>query len=77
MAFDTDTITVPAGAEVTMNFDNQDQGIPHNVAVYDSPLRSEAIFVGEIITGVARPPTRSRPCPSPGPTTSSVTFTPT
>jgi plastocyanin len=52
-AFDTETITVPAGAEVTMVFDNQDQGIPHNVAVYDSSLRSEQIFVGDIITGPA------------------------
>jgi glucose/arabinose dehydrogenase/plastocyanin len=53
IAFDTSTITVPAGATVTMVFNNQDDGIPHNVAVYDSPLRSEAIFVGEIITGPA------------------------
>lgn len=53
IAFDTSTITVPAGATVTMVFNNQDDGIPHNVAVYDSPLRSEAIFVGEFITGPA------------------------
>jgi glucose/arabinose dehydrogenase/plastocyanin len=53
IAFDTSTITVPAGATVTMVFNNQDDGIPHNVAVYDSPLRSEAIFVGEITTGPA------------------------
>lgn len=53
LAFDTDTITVPAGANVTMVFDNQDGGIPHNVAVYDGPLRTEAIFVGEIINGPA------------------------
>jgi glucose/arabinose dehydrogenase/plastocyanin len=53
LAFDTGTITVPAGAEVTMVFDNQDDGVPHNVAVYDSPLRSESIFVGEVIDGPA------------------------
>jgi glucose/arabinose dehydrogenase/plastocyanin len=53
LAFDTGTITVPAGAEVTMVFDNQDDGVPHNVAVYDSPLRAEQIFVGEIIDGPA------------------------
>ncbi len=52
-AFDTDTITVPAGANVTVNFTNKDDGIPHNFAVYDSSLRSEQIFVGEIITGPA------------------------
>jgi len=53
IAFNTSTITVPAGAEVTVNFDNQDGGIPHNFAVYDSSLRSEQIFVGDIITGPA------------------------
>ncbi|WP_214040987.1 cupredoxin domain-containing protein [Methanoculleus sp.] len=52
-AFDLEAITVPAGANVTMAFDNRDGGIPHNVAVYDSPARAEAIFVGEIITGPA------------------------
>ena len=51
--FDTDTITVPAGANVTILFKNEDQGIPHNVAVYDSSLRSERVFVGEVITGPA------------------------
>ncbi|WP_442919434.1 cupredoxin domain-containing protein, partial [Methanoculleus sp.] len=52
-AFDLETVTVPAGANVTMGFDNQDGGIPHNVAVYNSPARAEEIFVGEIITGPA------------------------
>ncbi len=51
MAFDTSTITVPAGAEVTMVFDNQDDGIPHNVAVYMDSSAAEEIFVGETITG--------------------------
>ena len=53
IAFDTDTVTVPAGANVTVIFNNKDSGIPHNFAVYDSSLRSERIFVGEIITGPA------------------------
>ncbi len=53
LAFDTSTITVPAGAEVTVNFDNQDDGIPHNVAVYTDSSAAEEIFVGEIITGGA------------------------
>ncbi|MCM2466566.1 hypothetical protein DIC75_09660 [Methanoculleus sp. CWC-02] len=51
MAFDTSTITVPAGAEVTMVFDNQDDGILHNVAVYTDSSATEEIFVGETITG--------------------------
>ncbi len=51
MAFDTDTITVPAGAEVTINFDNQDDGIPHNFAVYENSTAQDPIFQGEIVTG--------------------------
>ncbi|MDV2482473.1 hypothetical protein F8E02_10765 [Methanoculleus sp. Wushi-C6] len=52
-AFDTEAITVPAGAVVTVFFRNEDQGIPHNLAVYDSSLRSERFFMGEFITGPA------------------------
>jgi plastocyanin len=51
MAFDTETITVPAGAEVTVNFDNQDDGIPHNLAVYTDSSGATAIFVGDTVTG--------------------------
>ncbi|WP_221056356.1 cupredoxin domain-containing protein [Methanoculleus chikugoensis] len=52
-AFNTSTITVPAGANVTVHFVNKDDGISHNFAVYDSNLRSRSIFVGDIITGPA------------------------
>ncbi len=51
MKFNTSTITVPAGATVTMNFDNQDSGIPHNVAVYEDKTAAKSIYKGEIITG--------------------------
>ena len=50
-AFNTSTITVPAGANVTVNFDNQDAGIGHNFAVYDSASMKKTIFKGEIISG--------------------------
>lgn len=51
IAFDTSTITVPAGADVTVNFDNEDNGIPHNFAVYTDSSASQSIFVGDTITG--------------------------
>jgi plastocyanin len=51
IAFDKSTITVPAGAQVTINFDNQDSGIPHNFALYTDSSAKTSIFVGEIITG--------------------------
>jgi plastocyanin len=53
LAFNASTIMVPAGAEVTVNFDNMDDGILHNVAVYTDSSATEEIFVGETITGPA------------------------
>ena len=52
--FSTEIITVPAGAEVTIEFDNRDDGVPHNVAVYTDATAADAIFVGEIVTGPVR-----------------------
>jgi len=51
MAFNTTTITVPAGAEITVKFDNQDNGIPHNLAVYQDKTAATQIYKGDIIVG--------------------------
>jgi len=51
IAFNKNTITVPAGAQVTVNFDNQDSGTPHNFAVYTDSSASKSVFVGQIIAG--------------------------
>jgi plastocyanin len=51
-AFNTSLISVPAGAAVTIRFNNQDPGVPHNLAIYDSPAQLTNLFRGEIITGV-------------------------
>ena len=51
MAFDIRTITVPAGAYVTVHFTNSDSGIPHNVAFYDSSRAQTVLFQGAVITG--------------------------
>ncbi len=53
IAFDRSRITVPAGSQVTINFDNRDAGIPHNFALYADSTASAPIFKGEIITGPA------------------------
>lgn len=58
-AFSLSTMTVPAGAEVTIDFDNQDAGTAHNFSVYRGESEStgmvtEPIFIGAIITGPAR-----------------------
>jgi plastocyanin len=52
MAFDKSTITVRAGASVTINFSNQDSGVPHNFAVYTNSSATTSIFVGTRVTGV-------------------------
>lgn len=54
IAFDKNTITVPAGTEITVSFDNQDANIPHNFAVYDTEAAQRVIFQGNIITGPAK-----------------------
>lgn len=54
IAFDKTTITVPAGAKVTINFDNRDQGIPHNFALYKDQNYTQAIFRGQNVTGPAK-----------------------
>jgi glucose/arabinose dehydrogenase/plastocyanin len=50
IAFDKNTITVPAGALVEMEFTNHDAA-PHNFALFRSSAAQEVIFRGEIITG--------------------------
>jgi plastocyanin len=51
IAFDQSRITVPAGSQVTINFDNRDAGIPHNFALYADVSATAPLFKGEIITG--------------------------
>jgi len=49
-AFDVSRITVPAGAQVTVEFENEDSA-PHNVAFYTTPSLTSTIYKGKIITG--------------------------
>jgi glucose/arabinose dehydrogenase/plastocyanin len=60
LAFDRTTITVPRGSSVTVTFNNQDAGVPHNVAFYTDSSASTAIYKGQVVTG---------------PTTTTYTFT--
>lgn len=62
-AFDTSEISLPAGGEVLIAFDNRDT-LPHNVAVY-TEQGGQALFQGEIITGPATTEYRF-PAPEPG-----------
>jgi plastocyanin len=54
LAFDTSTLTIPAGAPSTLRFDNKDAGTPHNIAIYPSESdQTSPLFRGEIVTGPA------------------------
>lgn len=53
IAFDTDTISLPADRPSSLTFDNRDPGVPHNIAIYTDESLSEALFQGEIVTGPA------------------------
>lgn len=54
IAYNLSTITVPAGDQVIVNFDNQDSGIPHNFSVYTDSSATTVIFKGQIIIGLAK-----------------------
>lgn len=49
--FNMSTITVPAGAQVTVNFDNQDSGVQHNIAFYTDSSASNTIYRSLVTTG--------------------------
>ena len=49
--FNTDTLVVPAGAEVRLSFDNQDGGVNHNVAVYTDKGAKQNLFRGDLFQG--------------------------
>lgn len=58
LLFNLSTITVPHGATITVNFQNNDAGIQHNFSVYQSGSASTGnatgpIFVGKLISGVS------------------------
>lgn len=49
--FAKDCLAAPADQGFTIEFDNQDAGVPHNVAIYDGPGSDKALFKGEIVVG--------------------------
>ena len=52
VAYETASITVPAGAPFTIRFVNKDAGIPHNVAIHEESGTGPEIYQGEIFNGV-------------------------
>jgi drug/metabolite transporter (DMT)-like permease len=62
--FSTDALSVPSDEAFTIDFDNQDPAVSHNVVVYDGPdAESPALVTGELITGPARVEVAVEPVP--------------
>lgn len=51
IAFTPTELTLPAGKPFTLAFDNQDAGVPHDVAIKDAS--GAEVFKGDIVTGPA------------------------
>jgi len=52
--FSSRTMSAPAGSAVTIVFNNQDNGVLHNVSIYESSQARNAILVGELFAGPAK-----------------------
>ena len=52
LRFDRSEIAAPAGAPFVVVFDNQ-EGVPHNVAIYTDESASRGLYVGQIFGGPA------------------------
>ncbi|HEV7604652.1 MAG TPA: cupredoxin domain-containing protein [Candidatus Limnocylindrales bacterium] len=51
LKFDAATLTAPAGKPFQILFDNQDQGVPHNVAIHQGDASGPEVFKGEVFNG--------------------------
>jgi len=53
IAFDTDTLNLPADTPTTLTFENKDANTPHNFAIYEDDTATTPLFQGDIVTGPA------------------------
>ncbi|HLB39051.1 MAG TPA: cupredoxin domain-containing protein [Actinomycetota bacterium] len=53
LLFDPTELSLPAGETSTITLDNQDGGIPHNIAIYTDDSYSKALYTGELFPGAA------------------------
>ncbi len=51
IAFDTDTIELPADTPATIVFDNRDAGVQHNIAIFEDDTLATVLFKGDLVTG--------------------------
>jgi plastocyanin len=51
LKFDSKTLVAAAKSDITVRFENDDDGILHNLAVYRDKSTKERIFAGELVNG--------------------------
>jgi plastocyanin len=52
IAYDTDSLEVPANTPFQIVFTNNDAGIPHNVAIHEGSPTGPLVWSGDIFNGV-------------------------
>jgi plastocyanin/uncharacterized membrane protein len=50
-SFVPDLLAAPAGEPFGLAFENQDAGVPHNVAIYKDDSATQSLFVGDLVDG--------------------------
>jgi plastocyanin/uncharacterized membrane protein len=50
-SFSSDRLNAPAGEPFSLAFDNEDDGVPHNVAIYTDDSAAQSLFVGDLVDG--------------------------
>ncbi len=62
--FDRDCLAAPANQPFTITLNNQENGIPHNISIYPDGQGGNALFKGDIVTGVQTTVYRVRGLPA-------------
>ena len=63
-ASSTNKLSVPADEAFTIDFDNQETGVQHNVVIFDGKdAEAPALFTGEVVTGPKTTPYSVTRCP--------------
>jgi plastocyanin len=63
LSFGVKCLAAPAGQAFTIDFDNQD-GAPHNVAIYSDKSKSKSLFVGDRVDGPKKVTYQVTPIPA-------------
>jgi cytochrome c oxidase subunit 2 len=64
VVFEQTSATAPADQPFTIDFDNKDAGVPHNVAIHRDSPTGEEVFKGDVFNGPERRPYAVPPLPA-------------